>query len=663
MPFDFVAYKAKCDALTTEELQLEWQNYTRQLTSGATMTATSVLFSPLTSGISLIGLGISVPQLHNARKKRKIVGNKMLSQGAEPHTRRRDIAIPAASSVACAALTFGLAPPVAGVIGGEAGAKGVEYIISHATLDALWAVLDETRSACQHKRAQRKLRRRKKQEKEIEISYHYAETTNEKLLDTPPASPFEERKPRSRKIMSRSRKAKKESCRQYLDQEEKKYKNDSLLLPPAYNDRPLRSVSHQRAFDQSSSQVGSNKFALSHRSFSFEGLKPKISRPITPIRELAEKPYLSAMVEEYAVEDDYSSSSDEESDDEDEEIDDEKDPNVVEHILTLEEEVSLLKATILRMEMEKRGLVVEANPDSVLPPPKDLDVKVTNMTLQPSLEKKYVEVGDLKTISSMKNTSAYIIDQSRQNLVFPRPPTPTFSQTQNPYLRQRSSFASRPKKMEEDFSSRSIENQNPHSFDSSSADQTKLNSDDLTSSYRKNLTRPVQKRHDSGYISGYQSSSSVAFTPSGILYDEDGQPIRSSPNKSYHKLNRPRTPKHVRDQRRRSSIATDSLGINPISLEAEKVRYIPNLPNYQPVIPVSSTSLANLTKNMRQERLRMRPTIPKFTPEVTTQVDSDSEDDEGEDEIYYLHAQHRSSRRLSQYAQDPPTSRSWRAPD
>lgn len=73
MPFDFKEYQTKCDGMSTEQLHKEWENYTRQVSGGATSTATSVLFAPVTGGISLVGLGLSAPKIHNARKKREII--------------------------------------------------------------------------------------------------------------------------------------------------------------------------------------------------------------------------------------------------------------------------------------------------------------------------------------------------------------------------------------------------------------------------------------------------------------------------------------------------------------------------------------------------------------------------------------------------------------
>ncbi|RDW82533.1 hypothetical protein BP6252_03645 [Coleophoma cylindrospora] len=142
MPFDYVEYEKKCQELSTEQLQKEWENYTRQLAGGATSTTTSVLFSPLTGGISLIGLGLSAPRVHNARKKRDIIQEKLTERGAIHNTRMRDVIAPMAVAGTLGGLTLGLAGPGADMIAGEAVGKGAEYAIAHAALDATGATLE-----------------------------------------------------------------------------------------------------------------------------------------------------------------------------------------------------------------------------------------------------------------------------------------------------------------------------------------------------------------------------------------------------------------------------------------------------------------------------------------------------------------------------------------
>ncbi|KAH7369784.1 hypothetical protein BKA65DRAFT_487015 [Rhexocercosporidium sp. MPI-PUGE-AT-0058] len=142
MPFDFDTYQSKCENLTPEQLHREWENYTRQISGGATSTATAVLFSPLTAGISLVGLGLSAPRIHNARKKRAIIEAKLQAHGQTHNTRKRDVIAPMAISGTIGGLTLGLAGPGADLIAGEAVGKGAEYAAAHVVLDATGAVIE-----------------------------------------------------------------------------------------------------------------------------------------------------------------------------------------------------------------------------------------------------------------------------------------------------------------------------------------------------------------------------------------------------------------------------------------------------------------------------------------------------------------------------------------
>jgi len=111
MPFNYAEYQAKTSEMSTDQLQKEWENYTRQIAGGATSTATSVLFSPLTAGISLMGLGLSAPRIHNARKKREIIEKGLQERGSTHNTRSRDVAGSMALSGAISVATLGLAGP------------------------------------------------------------------------------------------------------------------------------------------------------------------------------------------------------------------------------------------------------------------------------------------------------------------------------------------------------------------------------------------------------------------------------------------------------------------------------------------------------------------------------------------------------------------------
>src|SRR6187551_3351394 len=91
MPFDFKKYDEKCRGLTPEELQREWQHYTRLISGAATSTTVSGLAIPLTAGVSMIGVGMAAPAIHNARKKREIIERHLQRHGTTQQTRKRDV--------------------------------------------------------------------------------------------------------------------------------------------------------------------------------------------------------------------------------------------------------------------------------------------------------------------------------------------------------------------------------------------------------------------------------------------------------------------------------------------------------------------------------------------------------------------------------------------
>lgn len=157
MPFDYKEYQKKCDGLTTEQLQAEYENYTRQLAGGATSTATSVLFSPFTAGISLVGLGLSAPRVHNARKKREIIEAGLQARGQTHITRKRDVIAPVAVAGTLSGLTLGLAGPGADMIAGQVVGHGMGYAAAHVALDATGAVAEHKHDKHTHKKAHQKL--------------------------------------------------------------------------------------------------------------------------------------------------------------------------------------------------------------------------------------------------------------------------------------------------------------------------------------------------------------------------------------------------------------------------------------------------------------------------------------------------------------------------
>lgn len=158
IPFDYEEYQKKCNGFTTEQLHKEWENYTRQISGGATSTATSVLFSPLTGGISLVGLGLSAPRIHNARKKREIIEAGLQARGTTHNTRKRDVIAPMAVAGTSGGLTLGLAGPGADMLAGAAVGHGIEYAATHSALDATGAVLEHKHDEHSKKKADAKLK-------------------------------------------------------------------------------------------------------------------------------------------------------------------------------------------------------------------------------------------------------------------------------------------------------------------------------------------------------------------------------------------------------------------------------------------------------------------------------------------------------------------------
>lgn len=158
MPFDYAQYQAKTSEMSTDQLQKEWENYTRQIAGGATSTATSVLFSPLTAGISLMGLGLSAPRIHNARKKREIIERGLQERGSSHNTRTRDVTGSMALSGAISVATLGLAGPLADAVAGEAVGKGAEYAVAHLALDGVGEAIEHKHGGHLKKKADQDLK-------------------------------------------------------------------------------------------------------------------------------------------------------------------------------------------------------------------------------------------------------------------------------------------------------------------------------------------------------------------------------------------------------------------------------------------------------------------------------------------------------------------------
>ena len=146
MPFDFKAYDAKCNGLTPEELQREWEHYTRLISGASTSTAVSGLAVPFTMGVSTIGVALAAPAIHNARKKREIIEKHLQKHNATHVTRKRDVLGSMAVSGTIGVVTLGVGTMGADAVataGAEHGISAVVEnelaikVVTHAALDGV----------------------------------------------------------------------------------------------------------------------------------------------------------------------------------------------------------------------------------------------------------------------------------------------------------------------------------------------------------------------------------------------------------------------------------------------------------------------------------------------------------------------------------------------
>lgn len=131
MPFDFKKFDAKCANMSIDELQREWQHYTRLISGSATSTAVSGAAIPFTLGVSAIGVGLAAPAIHNARKKREIIERHLQRLGTTHHTRKRDVLTPMAISGTVGLVTLGVASGGAGAITNAAIEHGITSIAAN----------------------------------------------------------------------------------------------------------------------------------------------------------------------------------------------------------------------------------------------------------------------------------------------------------------------------------------------------------------------------------------------------------------------------------------------------------------------------------------------------------------------------------------------------
>uniref|UniRef100_A0A8H7KAC4 Uncharacterized protein n=1 Tax=Bionectria ochroleuca TaxID=29856 RepID=A0A8H7KAC4_BIOOC len=133
MPFDFKKYDQKCAALTAEELQREWQHYTRLITGAATSTTVSGLAIPLTAGVSTIGVALAAPAIHNARKKRDIIERHLNRHNTTHQTRKRDVLGGVAVSGTIGVVTLGVGTLGADAIAAQGAEHGISAIVENET--------------------------------------------------------------------------------------------------------------------------------------------------------------------------------------------------------------------------------------------------------------------------------------------------------------------------------------------------------------------------------------------------------------------------------------------------------------------------------------------------------------------------------------------------
>ncbi|RBR09830.1 uncharacterized protein FIESC28_09681 [Fusarium coffeatum] len=133
MPFDFKAYDQKCQGLTLEELQREWEHYTRLISGAATSTAVSGCAIPLTLGVSTIGVAMAAPAIHNARKKREIIERHLNRLNATDHTRKRDVLGSMAVSGTIGVVTLGVGTMGADAVATAGAEHGIQSIVANET--------------------------------------------------------------------------------------------------------------------------------------------------------------------------------------------------------------------------------------------------------------------------------------------------------------------------------------------------------------------------------------------------------------------------------------------------------------------------------------------------------------------------------------------------
>ncbi|KAJ6256260.1 hypothetical protein Dda_9096 [Drechslerella dactyloides] len=165
MPFDFKKYDEKCAAMSPEELQLQWEHYTRLISGAATSTAVSGVALPLTMGVSAVGVALAAPAIHNARKKREIIERHLNRHGTTHVTRKRDVLTSVAISGTIGVVTMGASSIAADAVTNHAAEYGIQQVLenelavkvgTHVAFDA--AAMAGEHAHTSHKRKKEALR-------------------------------------------------------------------------------------------------------------------------------------------------------------------------------------------------------------------------------------------------------------------------------------------------------------------------------------------------------------------------------------------------------------------------------------------------------------------------------------------------------------------------
>ncbi|KAK6508048.1 hypothetical protein TWF481_006463 [Arthrobotrys musiformis] len=165
MPFDFQKYDAKCAAMSPAELQLQWEHYTRLISGAATSTAVSGVALPLTMGVSVVGVALAAPAIHNARKKREIIEKHLNSHGTSHVTRKRDVLSSVAISGTIGVVTMGASSLAADAVTSHAANYGIQQVVenelavkvgTHVAFDA--AAMAGEHAHTEHKRKKEALK-------------------------------------------------------------------------------------------------------------------------------------------------------------------------------------------------------------------------------------------------------------------------------------------------------------------------------------------------------------------------------------------------------------------------------------------------------------------------------------------------------------------------